>query len=111
MMNSLAAAAFVLLLSGSAIAQQQPQQKSKSSGSTSKTGTRSSTDAVRSDPSAANTHDGTMGISTGTGTTAEQAQVSGAGGARTTTTDPTSSVKTSAPNVKAKKKAPKSSNQ
>ncbi|GAB3896074.1 hypothetical protein [Spirosoma agri] len=109
MMNSLATAAFVLLLAGSAVAQQK-QPASKTSGTSKKSGTITPVDAARSNPSAANTHDGTMGASTGTGTTLEQNQASNATSARPTSVDPASSVRTSASDVKAKKKAPKSGN-
>ena len=108
-MNSLAAAAFVLLIAGSAVAQQK-QPASKASGTTKKSGTIAPVDAARSNPSAANTHDGTMGASTGTGTTLEQNQASNATSARTTSVDPTSSTRTGPSNVKAKKKSPKSGN-
>ncbi|SFE99272.1 hypothetical protein SAMN05216167_12427 [Spirosoma endophyticum] len=115
MTNSLATLALVCLLAGSAVAQQKPAKSTtskKSSGS--KAGTISPTDAVRSSPSAADTHDGTNGVSTGTGgggtgLTNDQSQAA----ANPTNNGPTkvdanSSVKTGASSVKGKKRYPKS---
>ncbi|GAB3978342.1 hypothetical protein GCM10028806_41240 [Spirosoma terrae] len=103
MMNVITTVAFAVFMTGAAIAQDKPAKRTaKTSSST--TGTLSPVDAARSNPSAANTHDGTMGASTGTGTTLEQNQAANAGGNRTTSTDATSSVRKKASTVKAKKK-------
>lgn len=110
MINSLATLALTLALAGTAAAQQ--KQPSRSITNKSSSGTISSTDAARSNPSAANTHDGTNGASTGTGLTNDQYQANGSGSNRgTTKVDANSSVRTGPSDVKAKKKTPKSSNQ
>lgn len=103
MMNLIATVAFTVFMTSAAMAQDKPAKRTvKTSSST--TGAVSPVDAARSNPSAANTHDGTMGASTGTGTTLEQNQAANAGGNRTTSTDATSSVRTKSSTVKAKKK-------
>ena len=110
MLNSFAAFALVLTLAGTAVAQQkQPRRTAdnKSSG-----GTISANDAARSNPSAANTHDGTNGVTTGTGLTNDQHQADASAPNRSTTkVDASSSVHTGPSNVKARKKTPKASNQ
>ncbi|GAB3785291.1 hypothetical protein GCM10028818_46660 [Spirosoma horti] len=110
MINSLATFGLLLALAGTATAQQKQPSRSTTKKSTS--GTISSTDAARSNPSAANTHDGTNGASTGTGLTNDQYQANGSSPNRgTTKVDAESSVRTGPSNVKAKKKAPKDGNQ
>ena len=112
MTNLLAPVAVILLLAGSAAAQdKQARQRAKTSTTSRKAGTISDADATRSNPSAANTHDGTNGASTGgTGLTNEQYQADKSGTARPTSVDPASSVRTTAPATKARKKAVKSGN-
>jgi hypothetical protein len=105
MIKSMAIAAFVLFMAGTAIAQQKQPKRTKPATTA---GTISPVDAARSSPSAANTHDGTMGASTGTGTTLEQNQAGNATSPRTTSTDANSSTRTGASAVKAKKKSRKS---
>ncbi|GAB3043183.1 hypothetical protein [Spirosoma pulveris] len=114
MIHSFATVALVLALAGTAAAQQKQPRRTNDNKST--TGTVSSNDAARSNPSAANTHDGTngasTGASTGTGLTNDQYQANGSSSNRgTTKVDAASSVRTGPSDVKAKKKAPKSSNQ
>ncbi|GAB2564206.1 hypothetical protein [Spirosoma aerophilum] len=110
MLNSLATVALVLALAGTAAAQQ--KQPRRATNSKSSEGTISSTDAARSNPSAANTHDGTNGASTGTGLTNDQYQANGSSSNRgTTKVDAASSVRTGPSDVKARKKTPKKSNQ
>ena len=116
MTNSLATLALVCLLAGSAVAQQKPSKSASKKSSASKSGTISPTDAVRSSPSAADTHDGTNGVSTGTGgggtgLTNDQSQAA----ANPTSNGPTkvdanSSVRTGSSSVKGKKRTPKSDN-
>ncbi|MFD2933236.1 hypothetical protein [Spirosoma flavum] len=108
MTNSLATLALVLVLAGSAAAQQ--KQRNTTSTSKSSSGAISATDAARSNPSAANTHDGTNGVSTGTGLTNDQRQADGSSSNRTTKIDASSSVRTGPSPVKARKKLPKSGN-
>ncbi|ADB37170.1 hypothetical protein [Spirosoma linguale] len=110
MIHSFATVALVLALAGTAAAQQ--KQPRRTNDNKSATGTVSSNDAARSNPSAANTHDGTNGASTGTGLTNDQYQANGSSPNRgTTKVDAASSVRTGPSNVKAKKKTPKESNQ
>lgn len=110
MTNSLATVALLLALAGTAVAQQKPARRTNDNKSSS--GTISANDAARSTPSAANTHDGTNGASTGTGLTNDQYQANGSSSNRgTTKVDANSSVRTGPSNVKAKKKAPKSTDQ
>lgn len=110
MTNSLATLALILILAGTADAQQ--KQPSRTATGKSSGGTISSADAARSNPSAANTHDGTNGASTGTGLTNDQLQANGSGSNRgTTKVDANSSVRTGPSSVKARKKTPKATNQ
>ncbi|SOD98802.1 hypothetical protein [Spirosoma fluviale] len=110
MINSLSTVVLVLALAGTAAAQQ--KQPRRTNDNKSSTGTISANDAARSNPSAANTHDGSNGASTGTGLTNDQYQANGSSPNRgTTKVDAASSVRTGPSNVKAKKKTPKSSNQ
>ena len=108
MINSLATVALVLVLAGTATAQQ--KQPRRTTNNKSSTGTISANDAARSNPSAANTHDGTNGASTGTGLTNDQYQANGTSSNRTTKVDANSSVRTGPSTVKARKKTPKSEN-
>ncbi|AUD03969.1 hypothetical protein [Spirosoma pollinicola] len=110
MINSLAILALALVLAGTAVAQQKQPRRTSDNKSTS--GTMSANDAARSSTSAANTHDGTNGASTGTGLTSDQHQADASGSNRgTTKVDAASSVRTGPSNVKAKKKTPKNTNQ
>lgn len=77
MKNVIVAVGFVLLLSGTAVAQKKPAKRTATNES--KIGTTATNDVIRADPSAANTHDGTQAatINTtnkGTGLTNEQRQ-------------------------------------
>ncbi len=109
MTNSLATLALILVLAGSAVAQQK-QPKRAATGKSSN-GTISADDAARSNTSAANTHDGTNGVSTGTGLTNDQRQAdAGSPNRGTTKVDASSSVRTGPSPVKARKKAVKTSN-
>ena len=103
MTTSLATTTCMLLLAGMAVAQQPKKAKSAATKST----TISANDLARSNPSAANTYDGTNGASTGANLTNDQRQ--GAGNARSqpTKVDATSSTRTTASGVKARKKSPK----
>ena len=106
MTHALAITALALLLVGTAEAQQKPAKRSAKS----TTGSVSANDAARSNPSTANTHDGTNGASTGTGLTNDQLQGQGAGSSTSSPTkvDAQSSVRTGPSTVKARKKSPKS---
>ncbi|MVM37720.1 hypothetical protein GO730_09095 [Spirosoma sp. HMF3257] len=108
MTHSLATLALVLLLAGTATAQEKSPRRSKKSSA----GTVSATDATRSNPSAANTHDGTNGASTGAGTglTNDQAQASQNPPNGPAKVDASSSVKTGASSVKGRKRSPKTNN-
>jgi|GEM_PF-5203006 len=107
MINLTTTVACFLLVAGTAMAQQKQSPRTTKAKSTT-AGTISAVDAVRSSPSAADTHDGTMGVSTGTGTTLEQNQASKAGGTQATKTDAHSTVRTGTTSVKARKKSVKS---
>ncbi|WP_460953902.1 hypothetical protein [Spirosoma litoris] len=110
MTRSLATLGLVLLLAGSVSAQE--KQPKRSSGKKSSAGTVSATDAARSNPSAANTHDGTNGasIGAGTGLTNDQAQASQNPTNSPAKVDASSSIKTGASSVKGQKRLPKKSN-
>lgn len=107
MKNSLAAFSLLLLLGGTALAQQQPQRAGGNKTNTAGSATTSSTNTTRSNASTASTHEGTEGVTTGTGLTNDQRQAEGSGTNRTTKVDANSSVRTSASEVKAKKKSVK----
>lgn len=113
MTNLLATAAFVLLFAGTTtMAQQKPAKRTTTKKSLGKTTTN---EIMRSNPSAADTHDGTAGVSVGVGAepaganlTNDQVQGARSGSVRrTTSVDAHSSVRTGTSGVKAKKKAPK----
>lgn len=110
MTHSLATLALVLLLGGTTVAQQKQPKRSSRAKTTS--GTVSPTDAARSNPSAANTHDGTNGASTGAGTglTNDQAQASQNPTNGPAKLDANSSVRTGSTSVKGKKRMPKKNN-
>ncbi len=108
MTNSLATLALFLVLAGTAVAQR--KQPRRTAGNKSSSGTISANDAARSNTSAANTHDGTNGASTGTGLTNDQRQADASGSNRTTKVDASSSIRTAPSSVKARKKAVKTSN-
>ncbi|UFH56932.1 hypothetical protein [Spirosoma sp. KNUC1025] len=112
MTRSFVSLAFILVLAGTAVAQQQPRRATNSKASTGTTSTVSPNDVTRSNPSAANTHDGTNGASTGTGLTNDQLQAASAppNTSGTTKVDARSSVRTGASTVKARKKSPKPNN-
>ena len=107
MKNSLAAFSLLLLLGGTALAQQQPRRAGGNKTTTAGAGTTSSTDVTRSNASTASGHEGTEGVTTGTGLTNDQRQTEGSGTNRTTKVDANSSIRTGASAVKAKKKSVK----
>lgn len=102
MTTSIAASVCALLLAGMAVAQQPKKAKT-----TTKSATLSANDMARSNPSAANTYDGTNGASTGANLTNDQRQGAGNGSSQPTKVDAHSTTRTSASDVKARKKAPK----
>lgn len=107
MKNSLAAFTLLLLLGGTALAQQQPRRAGGNKTNTSGSSTSSSTNATRSNATTASPHEGTEGVTTGTGLTNDQRQAEGSSTNRTTKVDANSSIRTSASAVKAKKKSVK----
>ncbi len=107
MKNSLTSLALLLLLGGTALAQQQPRRAGGNKPTTAGTGTAPSTNATQSNASTASTHEGTEGVTTGTGLTNDQRQTEGSGTNRTTKVDANSSIRTGASAVKAKKKSVK----
>ena len=109
MSNSLATLTLVLLIAGTAAAQQ-PRRSAGKKSSTSTSSTISPNDMARSNPSAANTYDGTNGASTGTGLTNDQQQASKNQTNGPAKVDANSSVRTGASSVKGRKKKPKSVN-
>ena len=89
MNHAIAAISLALLLAGTAVAQQKPAKRTATNES--KVGTTATNDVIRTDPSAANTHDGTQAatISTtnkGTGLTNEQHQSANGPAKRTVNT-------------------------
>jgi hypothetical protein len=107
MTTSLASFALVLLLAGTATAQQ--KQPRRSAGNKSP-GITSSVDGGRSGTSATTPQQGAAGVAVGTGLTNDQQQGAASASNAPTKVDASSSIRTGASPVKARKKSPKSGN-